>query len=386
MIGLSKIRSSTPFCFLSNKSISLSLYLIFTLFIPLAHSADVTVAWDSSPSPGVAGYKVYVGTSSRNYTATFDAGSKFQLTVPDLQAGNTYFLAATAYDTQNKESGFSEEISYQVPVTSPGTDPPQVTTPNYPSTGKGSSNAPVAINSWFSTSTSSNLVGQVESSANNGDSLIFSSVDLPKNGSLIEFNPDGKFTYSPNPDFTGEDSFTFSVSSGGQNSKPATVTIIVSKNATIAIEAEAGSLTKPMSKYRSRGASGNLSVMVPRSRPGLTSPDQKGGTAEYVIHVPVSGEYRVWGRVTATKPASNAFYISFDNGQFTQWQTALGAVRTWIWDYVRELQRSEASVFYLAAGRHVLTVKGAESGCRLDRLVLTKIRLRMWKTQVLRVG
>jgi len=46
----------------------------------------------------------------------------------------------------------------------------------------------------------------------------------PSNGSLV-FNTDGTFTYTPNPNYFGNDSFTFTAHDGQQLSAPATVTI-----------------------------------------------------------------------------------------------------------------------------------------------------------------
>jgi hypothetical protein len=39
--------------------------------------------------------------------------------------------------------------------------------------------------------------------------------------------PDGSFTYTPDKDFTGTDSFSYTVTAGGATSAPATVTLTV---------------------------------------------------------------------------------------------------------------------------------------------------------------
>jgi len=43
----------------------------------------------------------------------------------------------------------------------------------------------------------------------------------------LSFNPDGSFTYTPNTDFFGSDSFTYRVTDGLATSNNATVTIVV---------------------------------------------------------------------------------------------------------------------------------------------------------------
>jgi VCBS repeat-containing protein len=58
-----------------------------------------------------------------------------------------------------------------------------------------------------------------------GDPLSVISNTPPSNGTVTQ-NPDGSFTYTPNPDFCGTDSFTYTVSDG-QATDTATVTITV---------------------------------------------------------------------------------------------------------------------------------------------------------------
>jgi VCBS repeat-containing protein len=59
-----------------------------------------------------------------------------------------------------------------------------------------------------------------------GDPLTAVLVSGPANGTLT-LNPDGSFTYTPNPNFTGADSFTYQASDGVSLGAPATVTITV---------------------------------------------------------------------------------------------------------------------------------------------------------------
>lgn len=59
-----------------------------------------------------------------------------------------------------------------------------------------------------------------------GDTLTAQSVSSPSNGTLT-LNTDGSFTYTPNPDFSGTDSFTYQASDGTFSSSTTTVTITV---------------------------------------------------------------------------------------------------------------------------------------------------------------
>ena len=76
-----------------------------------------TIAWsaptknaDNSSLKDLAGYKVYVGTSSHKYSSVRNAGKVTQFTVGPLAAG-TYYFCVTAYDTSGNESAYSTEVS-----------------------------------------------------------------------------------------------------------------------------------------------------------------------------------------------------------------------------------------------------------------------------------
>lgn len=60
-----------------------------------------------------------------------------------------------------------------------------------------------------------------------GDTLTASIDSTPVYGTLTEFNADGSFTYTPDPNFSGTDSFTYLANDGDQNSDPTTVFITV---------------------------------------------------------------------------------------------------------------------------------------------------------------
>ena len=59
-----------------------------------------------------------------------------------------------------------------------------------------------------------------------GDTLVAALVSAPTNGQLI-FNADGSFTYTPDGDLVGRDTFTYQVMAGDQVSRIATVTLNV---------------------------------------------------------------------------------------------------------------------------------------------------------------
>jgi hypothetical protein len=77
-----------------------------------SHARDVTLAWLPNEESDIAGYNVWYGSESEYYVVCVDVGNQTQFTIRGLEDDKKYFYAVTAYDTSNRESGFSDEISY----------------------------------------------------------------------------------------------------------------------------------------------------------------------------------------------------------------------------------------------------------------------------------
>lgn len=85
-----------------------------------AHS--VTLEWDRNPESNITGYRLYQGTSSRNYSSGVNVGNQTRYTVNDLVEGRTYYFAVTASNPHG-ESGYSNELKYTAPRASQGEEP-----------------------------------------------------------------------------------------------------------------------------------------------------------------------------------------------------------------------------------------------------------------------
>jgi chitinase len=96
----------------------------------LAYAADVTLAWTENSEPNLAGYYIYYknGTSGVPYNGTgvdegdspikiplydFANPANPEFTLHGLSDTQTTYLVLTAYDTDDNESSFSNEVSYQ---------------------------------------------------------------------------------------------------------------------------------------------------------------------------------------------------------------------------------------------------------------------------------
>ena len=86
--------------------------------------------------------------------------------------------------------------------------------------------APVAVDEMLTTQADIAIDGTLTATDADGDPLTFG---LGENGTLgnAEVNTDGSFTYTPNAQVTGSDSFTFTVSDGVNPEVTATVSVTI---------------------------------------------------------------------------------------------------------------------------------------------------------------
>jgi PKD repeat protein len=110
--------------------------LLMFMAAPL-HAASVRLTWippttnaNGTALNDLAGYKVYHGSSSRQYTASVDVGNVTSYTLSGLTSGRLYYIAVTASDTSGNESVYSAEI----PVTPTDTPPPGAPVANFTAT------------------------------------------------------------------------------------------------------------------------------------------------------------------------------------------------------------------------------------------------------------
>ena len=109
--------------------------LLLTLLISVwARAEQVTLSWEASSEPDLAGYKIHYGTASNSYTVHIDVNNVTTYTVTGLTAGQTYYFAATAYDSSGNESEYSNSVSQAFSAVNAA--------PTTPSTPTGSSSAP----------------------------------------------------------------------------------------------------------------------------------------------------------------------------------------------------------------------------------------------------
>jgi hypothetical protein len=86
------------------------------LLATMPPTGSVTLMWNPSPSPDIAGYNVLYGTASGDYTSEVLVGNTNVVTISNLEPGITYYFAVTCYNLAGEESAPSNEATYTVPA------------------------------------------------------------------------------------------------------------------------------------------------------------------------------------------------------------------------------------------------------------------------------
>jgi hypothetical protein len=124
------------------------------------------------------------------------------------------------------------------------------------------------------------------------------------------------------------------------------------------LEAEAGTLNRPMVVASDAEASGGRYIWVPNGSGG-------GGKATYRFSVPRAGSYAIWGRVISNSANDDSFMVALDDASTpVRWNTRHGGQETWVWDTL-------PLPLALEAGPHTLTISRREDGTKLDALLIT---------------
>jgi len=82
--------------------------------IPLSTFASVSanLIWTASSDPNVAGYNIYYGSTSHQYTNMVSVGAVTNAVITGLVENTTYFFAAKACNSAGNQSDFSNEAAF----------------------------------------------------------------------------------------------------------------------------------------------------------------------------------------------------------------------------------------------------------------------------------
>ena len=166
--------------------------LYFIVSSTIACAGQVTLGWDKSTEPEVAGYKVYYGTATRNYTQNVKITSPdiTTCTIINLTEGQKYYFAATAYNAELIESDYSAEVFTTItPVT---TSVPTTTTTVQPTTSSSTTSLLPTTTTTVQPTTSSSTTALVPTSTTTVQPTT-SSTTIPTTSTTISTTPLGVY-------------------------------------------------------------------------------------------------------------------------------------------------------------------------------------------------
>jgi len=173
------------------KILSVSFFIIlgFLAMASLAHSGKVTLGWNRNQESDLAGYKIYYGQSSRQYTISVKITSPdiTICTISDLADGQVYYFAATAYNNDLIESDYSNEVFCTVGLltttsTSTTSAAPTTTSSSIPTTSSSTSVIPTTTTTVLPTTsivattipTTTSIEHATTTTAVSGNELLYS--------------------------------------------------------------------------------------------------------------------------------------------------------------------------------------------------------------------
>ena len=216
--------------FIRSRCAILGSFLFSVLFVVMQLSAfasgSVTLAWNASTDPTVAGYNVYYGGASGAYTNEISVGNATNATISGLVQGTTYYFAATTYAASGMESPFSSEVSYLIPMNVPIV--------NQPPTLNAINNLAMNENAGLQTVSLSGITsGAINENQTLTVTAVSSNTGLIPNPTVnyTSANSTGSLTFTPVANGSGAATITVTVNDGGASNNIVTRTFTVTVNA-----------------------------------------------------------------------------------------------------------------------------------------------------------
>ncbi|BAU44230.1 Ig-like domain-containing protein [Leptolyngbya sp. O-77] len=227
--------STGAFTYTPNPNANGSDSFSFRVFDGFEESAPATVtitinAINDAPVANAATLTTRTGkTEVSVLTATDVEGDPLSFSIVSAPAHGTVTItnALTGEYTYTANAGFSGSDSFTFRAND-GTDDSAPATVNIT---VGPNSAPIATNGNLTTRTNVDKAGMLTATDPDSDPIRFSIVTAPSHGTVVITNTaTGAYTYTPNPGYSGPDSFVFRANDGIFDSAPGTVSVVVAAN------------------------------------------------------------------------------------------------------------------------------------------------------------
>jgi hypothetical protein len=329
---------------------------IFLLLVATAHAqttSSASLAWNRSTSSGVAGYRLYQGVASGNYTNKISV-TQTNATVSGLVSGVKYFFSVTAYTSTGLESPFSNEITYTPSASTNGSLP--VITLTSPANGTGYQ-SPASVGLTASVTANGHTINKVQ--FYNGSTLLTEDTAAP-------------YTYTWSNVGAGNYSLTAKLvydSTSTMVSSPVSVGVTAATGGALTFASTSGAITSPLGS-----ANGVIYQTVDT---GVTN----GGRAVYNFNIPAAGNYTITAMTIATNSDQNSFYVNIDSDPTDPtmiWDLALSSTLTqnsvsWRGTGSDGADQFNPKVFALSQGSHQLILIGREGYAQIGTITVTPV-------------
>jgi len=149
------------------------------------------------------------------------------------------------------------------------------------------------------------------------------------------------------------------------------ITVKSNKTTQIWIDAECTVLGETWNAVADVNASNGYYITVNPLFEAIDNPDTDTTRyLKYQFNITEKGKYKIWGRVLASAPNNDSFWVRIDEGDWMLWDS-IPAGTSWVWDDIHHQSNQKDTSFTFDEGMHTLTICYREKGTAIDKWNIT---------------